>query len=250
MATTATTPSELLIAIDTTVRNQTTPNSITPITHSDLLYNVVEVLSANTYTTGGTYISSASTIDFSTNNGVNYNVDLSELDSVYLPLTGGTITGNVNTDTLKIQTLGTGTSVTNLGIDSSGNVVSGITNNTETLRYKALLTQSGTDAPREVDTNNNNILPFVDTINGVLSYSTVGVFHYTKVGAFVNSDKVNIEVGYQGQMSPNAAVYASVLNDDTIVIHSALVSGYNQFAFLTPTNQLMFILPITIEIYP
>jgi len=146
MATTATTPSELLIAIDTTVRNQTTPNSITPITHSDLLYTVVEVLSANTYTTGGTYISSASTIDFSTNNGVNYNVDLSELDSVYLPLTGGTITGNINTDTLKIQTLGTGTSVTNLGVDVNGDVVSVITTSPYKV-YTALLTQRETDNP-------------------------------------------------------------------------------------------------------
>lgn len=178
MATTATTPSELLIAIDTTVRNQTTPNSITPITHSDLLYNVVEVLSANTYTTGGTYISSASTIDFSTN-GVNYSVDLSELDDNYLPLTGGTITGNINTNTLTVQTLGTGTSVTNLGIDSSGNVVSGTTNGTGPLRYKALLTQSGTDAPvstvlenslgGEIVWSRDGVGRFIGTLIGVFS---------------------------------------------------------------------------------
>ena len=64
MATTATTPSELYIAINETIRSQVTPNSITPQTHSDLLDNVVRVLSADTYTIGGTYDSSASTINF------------------------------------------------------------------------------------------------------------------------------------------------------------------------------------------
>ena len=61
MTTTATTPSELYLAIDSTLRSQVTPNSITPETHSDLLDNVVRVLSADTYTTGATYDLSAST---------------------------------------------------------------------------------------------------------------------------------------------------------------------------------------------
>jgi len=38
---------------------------------------------SDTYTTGGTFILSASTIEFSTNNGANYSVDVSELDSKY-----------------------------------------------------------------------------------------------------------------------------------------------------------------------
>ena len=64
MSTTATTPSELFISIDTTIRSQVQPNSITPETHSDLLYNMVEVLSANTFTNSGEYVSSASSINF------------------------------------------------------------------------------------------------------------------------------------------------------------------------------------------
>jgi len=38
---------------------------------------------SDTYTIGGTFILSASTIEFSTNNGANYSVDVSELDSKY-----------------------------------------------------------------------------------------------------------------------------------------------------------------------
>jgi len=72
MSTTASTPSELFIAIDTTLRNQTAPNSITPLTHSDLLYNMVEVLSGNTYTTGGTY--SSGTTTYTNNVGESFNV--------------------------------------------------------------------------------------------------------------------------------------------------------------------------------
>ena len=37
------------------------------------------------------------------------------------------IQGSLTADTINIQTLGSGTSVTNLGIDSNGNVVTGTT---------------------------------------------------------------------------------------------------------------------------
>jgi len=50
MATTATTASELILAIDSTIRQQTARNSITPTTHSGLLDNMVQVLSAVTVT--------------------------------------------------------------------------------------------------------------------------------------------------------------------------------------------------------
>jgi hypothetical protein len=89
MATTATTASELLLAIDTTIRSQTAPNSITPITHSDLLDNVVRVLSGTT------------------------------IDNIF--------SGTTSVESLLIRDIGSGTSVTNLGFDVSGNIVTGTT---------------------------------------------------------------------------------------------------------------------------
>lgn len=98
MATTATTPNELYESIDSTIRNQTTPNSITPELHSDLLYNIVEVLSADTYTTGATYDTTTSTINFTTSNsGVTYNT--SGITGTYT--TGGTYTTTASTITFE-----------------------------------------------------------------------------------------------------------------------------------------------------
>ena len=95
MATTATTPSELIIAIDSTIRTKVTPNSITPQTHSDLLDSVVMVLSADTYTTSGVY-DGQSTINFTTSNtGVTYSVT-GITDTV---LTGGTYDASASTIT-------------------------------------------------------------------------------------------------------------------------------------------------------
>ena len=49
MAATGTTPSELLIDNNNIIRVKDIPNSITPETHSNLLDNIVNVLSANTF---------------------------------------------------------------------------------------------------------------------------------------------------------------------------------------------------------
>lgn len=48
MAITATTVQELIQSIDTNIRNKTARNSITPTTHSDVLTEVVQVLSGDT----------------------------------------------------------------------------------------------------------------------------------------------------------------------------------------------------------
>jgi len=121
MATTATTPSELYIAIDETIRSQVTPNSITPQTHSDLLDNIVLVLSADTYTTGATYDSSASTINFiTTNTGVTYSV--SGITDTHT--TGGTYTASASTITFS-DNMGGGYAVNGLTTLASYNVISG-----------------------------------------------------------------------------------------------------------------------------
>jgi len=98
MATTATTPSELILAIDTTIRTKVTPNSITPDTHSGLLDNIVEVLSADTYTNAASYDVSASTINFTTSNtGVTYSV--SGITDTNIYTTGGTYVASASTIT-------------------------------------------------------------------------------------------------------------------------------------------------------
>ncbi len=105
MATTATTPSELILAIDETIRTKVTPNSITPETHSGLLYNIVEVLSANTYTSTAVYDISASTINFTTTDtGLTYSVTGITDTNTYT--TGGTYITSASTITFNDNTGG------------------------------------------------------------------------------------------------------------------------------------------------
>ncbi len=91
------------------------------------------------------------------------------------------VEGNtIITGTLNIETLGTGTSINNLGIDVSGNVVEATT---PYLQYKALLTQTGTTAPSASVLN--------DTLgSGTWSYQDIGVYYYTKTDAFSATTKV------------------------------------------------------------
>jgi len=128
MATTATTPNELYESIDSTIRNQTTPNSITPESHSDLLYNIVEVLSADTYTTSGVYDTTASTINFTTSNtGVTYNV--SGITGTYT--TGGTYTLTASTITFEDNVGGT-YNVNGIASVNSYSIVTGLTDSVGT----------------------------------------------------------------------------------------------------------------------
>lgn len=100
MATTATTPSELILAIDTTIRQKVTPNSITPETHSGLLDNIVDVLSGDTYTNAGVYDATASTINFTTtNSGVTYSVSGITDNNTFT--TGGTYVASASTITFE-----------------------------------------------------------------------------------------------------------------------------------------------------
>jgi len=56
MAATGTTASELLIDIDNIIGSKTQPNTITPTTHSDLLNNMVSVLSTTPSVGSGTSV--------------------------------------------------------------------------------------------------------------------------------------------------------------------------------------------------
>jgi hypothetical protein len=101
------------------------------------------------------------------------------------------VVGNtIITGTLNIETLGNGTSVNNLGIDSSGNVVTGTTGGgTPYLEYKALLTQTGTTAPSA------SVLNDTLAVAGVWTYSTQGVYYFTSTGGtFTDVGKVEVYI--------------------------------------------------------
>jgi len=92
------------------------------------------------------------------------------------------------------------------------------------IEYTALLTQVGTSAPTESVLN--------DTLTGgTWSYSSVGNYHYTKVGAFTNVNKVEVRIeSHQFNfftMTNNAynMMSASRLDNDTILVKTANV-GY------------------------
>ena len=107
--------------------------------------------SVDTFTTGGTYDNSTALLSFRKNDSTTYDVDMSDLpliDDVTIEVdgnneirlkdfvgspTGGTRTFDgqiIITSGLTLSTLGTGTSINNLGIDSSGNIVVGTTGST------------------------------------------------------------------------------------------------------------------------
>ncbi len=209
MATTATTPNELYEAIDSTLRNQTVPNSITPTTHSDLLYNVIEVLSAATMTTGATLV--GETIYFNRVDSLSaFTLNLSTIDSSSLPLSGGNVTGGLTANTLNIQTINTGTSVNSLGIDSSGNVING--DNYKS--YVANLVQTGITAP-EITLLFNNLGVTITsqyTVSGSYTLtSSSDIFIANKTFVMINQTSSDI---VSAQKDPNSL--------DTILLNSSL----------------------------
>jgi hypothetical protein len=107
--------------------------------------------SVDTFTTGGTYDNSTALLSFTKNDSTTYDVDMSDLpliDDVTIEVDGnneirlkdfvGSPTGGIRTfdgqivitSGLTLSTLGTGTSINNLGIDVNGNVVVGTTGST------------------------------------------------------------------------------------------------------------------------
>ena len=86
---------------------------------------------------------SSSWIDFITQDGNTQNLEFNSAKSGSANY-GDVIVQNGN---FVIKNLGTGTSVTNLGIDANGTLVSGSTGGSSALIYRALLQQVGTDDP-------------------------------------------------------------------------------------------------------
>jgi len=172
MATTATTPSELILAINSTIRTKVTPNSITPQTHSDLLDSVVMVLSADTYTTSGIYDANSSIINFTTSNtGVTYSVS-GITDTV---ITGGTYDASASTITFD-NNQGDNFGVTGITVPTTYSVVTTLSASTPTQVTHNLNTAN--IMVQTWDSNNDLVDMYVgkfsgDTNNVIIVESTV-----------------------------------------------------------------------------
>ena len=81
-----------------TSANNTTNNQTTTLGYNISTPGSNTIITQNTFTTGGTYNSSTTSIDFKRNDGVIYSVDLSTIDINDTFVTGGTVTstGNLN----------------------------------------------------------------------------------------------------------------------------------------------------------
>lgn len=140
--------------------------------------NTSSNFTSNLNNTGATIISSK-------NSTVNQNV----INSVVI---GGenitaTTDNTVYVPNLNISNVGAGTPVTNLGFDSNGNVVSGVTQAYKV--YTALLSQTGTDAP-VVTVLENTIGNIVWTRNNVGQYdgTLIGTFISGKTALFIQKN--------------------------------------------------------------
>jgi hypothetical protein len=115
--------------------------------------------------------------------------------------------------------------------------------------YTALLSQEGTNAPIEVDTDGVLDSALEDTINGVWSYSAVGKYHYTKVGAFAK-DKIYTVASPNVNNQGNAGVVTITrLSDDVLELRMDYADVYGGFVTLTPTDWALLIQPIEIRVY-
>ncbi len=141
----------------------------------------------------------------------------------------------VYTPALNINSIGSGTSVTNLGIDSSGNVVSGSTGGgAASKRYVALITQIGTNPPTAKVLQNDLGL-------GAWSYDVQGDYILTINGAFT-LDKTSILLGSIYDAGDRSTFGSSRLDNDRIRIASADNTG-------APSNDIFLDTTLVIEVF-
>lgn len=116
--------------------------------------------------------------------------------------------------------------------------------------YKALISQTGVDAPYEVNLGGSSAQPFVDTIEGVWSYNTNGRFFYTKAGAFPVEDKVNVIIPDRGIQGADVAMAMYWVDANTLELYAGRVGAFASPASFTPTNGVVDTSSIIIEVYP
>jgi hypothetical protein len=91
----------------------------------------------------------------------------------------------------------------------------------------------------------------VDTIGGVWSYQSIGVYRYTKVGAFADVTKIFVTISDNSyQQGADTSVSFDVGSDDYLILKTRIYDQFLTPGTLTPTNGRLFAQPILIEVYP
>jgi hypothetical protein len=193
----------------------TTANDDTNTQQSTLLYHGVPIAGTyfidtqNTFTTGGTYNSGTTSIDFTRNDGVTYSIDLSTLDINDTKVTGFTYDSSNNTFTIADNDGNTfsagfesvsGLTVTNdLYVIGHIDVESGIT---ITGLSQYLESVSGTN-PKEIVN--------VDYLTGYVTTTDVYVTGGTSTGSTINLADATIDLTYSNGV--NSGLYSLSYKD-------------------------------------
>lgn len=115
--------------------------------------------------------------------------------------------------------------------------------------YHAMLSQTGINPPVAVNSQGTTASAFVDTIDGEWIYLGEGIYDYTKVGAFININKVSIEFGAAGYQWSDVVVTGFVVNDDTLRFFVGVRSTYASGGTVTLTDGKLDRQPVTIKVY-
>jgi len=116
--------------------------------------------------------------------------------------------------------------------------------------YTALLQQFGTNRPREVNIDGDvTDVALEDTINGVWTYSGVGLYTYTKAGMFTNTSKIYASLGVNDQnQNPDISAVIEKLDDNSLSLKVKRASLFTNPSF-TGVNGALYIQPIEIRVY-
>lgn len=117
--------------------------------------------------------------------------------------------------------------------------------------YDAMLKQSGTNAPVEVNIDGTvTNTPFKDDINGVWTYSDVGLYNYVKLGAFPDANKVQYFLSNNDiNQGSDLGIVLYRLDENTLQLRVGVISGYTSPAAIAEANSRLFAQPIKIIVY-
>ena len=117
------------------------------------------------------------------------------------------------------------------------------------LTFRAMMSQTGTDAPRCVNIAGDDSNPYQDEIGGVWSYNDVGTFRYTKAGAFADVDKIAVTISdNRANMTAKPAVSITKLTDNILQMVVGELGAFASTTTFTPANGLLYKQDIKIEL--
>ncbi len=117
--------------------------------------------------------------------------------------------------------------------------------------YRALLTQTSTNAPVEDTITNTGLgTAFVNTIGGTWSYNNVGSYYYTKANAFTDASKIEVVFGINGvNQTNNASCFATRISANVIEVQAGTTDQFLPLSVFTPANDVLVMQPISIRVY-